>query len=159
MTATEVAAWWGASVASSVLVWDIIKWNMKGSRLNISASPNMESFGGDFGVENDQTYIIITVSNRGDRKTTLTHVVGYYYKNRLQKLRNKHKKAFLVTSAAFAKPIPLILDVGEQWTGGIIQEPELEDLSRKGYLYCGVFHSSSKKPILVRVVINAIPAT
>ena len=55
---------------------------------------------------------------------------------------------------ALALPLPHILEAGERWLGGIEQNDKVEEMSRNGYLYCGVYHSCGKKPVLQRVVIT-----
>jgi hypothetical protein len=37
----------------------------------------------------------------------------------------------------------------------IVQSPELEVMSREGYLYVGVYHSTGKRPQVHRLVIHA----
>ena len=46
MEASEIAAWWGATIATLVLLWDIFKWKRAGPVVTISASPNMTIVGG-----------------------------------------------------------------------------------------------------------------
>ena len=159
MSATEIAAWWGAVIATLVLAWDFFKWKMSGPIINVSASPNMKTFGGIPDGLEDKTFVVVEVTNTGDRKTTLTHLVGFQYKSLLQKVRKKQDKSFIVANPALSQPIPHILEPGERWMGGIEQNEELEKMSREGYLYCGVYHSSGKKPVLQRVVINKVNAT
>ena len=45
MEITEIAAWWGAIIATLVLLWDMYKWERSGPIINVSASPNMQPFG------------------------------------------------------------------------------------------------------------------
>lgn len=44
MKLTEIAAWWGAFIATLLLFWDIYKWKRSGPIINVSASPNMKLF-------------------------------------------------------------------------------------------------------------------
>jgi hypothetical protein len=45
MTSTEIAAWWGAIIASIVLLWDIYKWKTRGPKLVMRLSPNIQVWG------------------------------------------------------------------------------------------------------------------
>jgi hypothetical protein len=76
-----------------------------------------------------------------------------------QKLRRKEDESFIVANPAPSQPPPHILGPGERWLGSIEQNEELEEMSRSGYLFCGVYHSSGKKPVLQRVVIKKSNAT
>ncbi|MBI9086698.1 MAG: hypothetical protein JEZ11_24085 [Desulfobacterales bacterium] len=154
MNATEIAAWWGALIATMVLVWDVYKWKRIGPIINVSASPDMQTYGGISDGEDDKEFVAVEVTNTGDRKTTLTHLVGFQYANRFQRLLKKRNEAFIVTNPAFSTTLPYVLDPGERWVGGIEQNKNLEDLSRNGFLYCGVYHSSGKKPVLQRVIVR-----
>jgi len=152
MKVTEIAAWWGAVIASLVLAWDIYKWKRSGPFINVSASPNMKIFGSVPGGNENKTYVVVEVTNIGNQKTTLTHLVSFHYSTLLRKIRKKHDKCFFVPTPALSQPLPHILDAGERWLGAIEQNEELEEFSRNGYLLCGVCHSSGKKAILQRVV-------
>ena len=159
MNATELAAWWGAVIATLVFVWDVYKWKMAGSIINVSVSPNMQTFGGISNGLEETTFIVVEVTNTGDRKTTLTHLIGVHYTSMFNRLRKKQNKTFIVVIPVLSTPLPHVLEPGERWLGGIEQNQELEEMSRSGYLYCGVFHSSSKQPILQRVVVQNAKST
>ncbi len=156
MNATEIAAWWGASIATMVLIWDVFKWIRTGPIINVFASPDMQTHGSISDGTHDKTFVTVEVTNTGDRKTTLTHLVGFHYANRFQWLRNKKNKTFIVANPAFSAVLPHVLEPGERWLGGIEQNEELDDISRNGYLYCGVYHSGGKKAVLQRVIVRDI---
>jgi hypothetical protein len=97
----------------------------------------------------------VEASNVGQAKTTITHVVGFHYTSPAHKfLLRKPLKSIVVLDP---KPgaVPHELDVGERWLGMMEQNEEIEELSRNGALYVGVFHSSGKRPKLQRVIILA----
>lgn len=154
MTATEAAAWWGAVIASIVLIWDIYKWKHSGARLIVRASPDMETFGGLPDDSTGKKFVLIEVVNIGDRKTTITHLVGYYYSSFFKRLFKKRDKNFFVGAPAYAKPLPYVLDAGEQWTGAVIQNEEMKEMGGKGYLFWGVNHSTGKKGVFTRIKIK-----
>lgn len=154
MNATTLAAWWGALVATVVLAWDVYKWKKSGPIINVTTSPNMQMYKGVEIKPNNETFLVVEVTNIGDRKTTLTHLVGLHYKSMFQRLRNKTEQAFFVLNPAMTTPLPYVLEPGERWVGGIAQTDDLEEMCRRGYFYCGVYHSGSKRPALQRVTIQ-----
>ncbi|WP_157214682.1 hypothetical protein [Polaromonas sp. CF318] len=40
MNSTEIVAWWGAVIATTVLTWDVVKWLRSGARLRMKVKPN-----------------------------------------------------------------------------------------------------------------------
>ncbi len=154
MSASQIAAWWGAIIATLVLGWDVFKWKQTGRpRLRLTASPGMKPSGSVPNVDPNKTYIAIEVVNVGDRKTELTHVTGIYYRSRLQRLRGRNERAFFVVNPAFSTQFPCFLEPGQRWLGGLEQTADLEESSRAGLFYCGIIHSASKKPLTTRVVV------
>jgi hypothetical protein len=152
---TNIAAWWGAVVATFVIIWDIYKWKHSRSIINITASPNMTTFGEIPDHPRDKKYISVEVTNTGAQKTTITHLLSSHYKSLIFKLIKKTDKNYVVLTPAFLAPkLPHILEPGERWLGGIEQNDELEKLSRNGFLYCGICHSNSKKSVMQRVIIH-----
>lgn len=133
----------------------IYKYRRSGSIINIHASPNMQMLGKIPNSLKSKKYITVEVTNIGARNTTLTHLIMFHYKSLFRKIRKKKdKNIFIPEPALFPPPLPHILKTGERWLGGIEQTNELEEMSRNGYLYCGVYHSSEKKPIVQRVIIH-----
>jgi len=45
MKVTDLANWWGAFIATLVLVWDMYKWKRSGPIINVSASPGIKTVG------------------------------------------------------------------------------------------------------------------
>jgi hypothetical protein len=155
MSASDIAAWWGAGIATLVLVWDIFKWKQTGPRLRLSVLPNMNVTGSVPNADPTKTYVLVEVVNIGDKKTELTYLVGLYYKSRLQRIRGKSDQNFAVINPAFSTKFPCFVVPGERWVGGIEQTQDLEEMSRTGFLYFGVFHSAGKKALTKRVVVSA----
>lgn len=152
MSFNAIVAWWGAIVATLVLIWDVYKWKRSGLLLRVTARPNMRSMD-----ENSEgVYIFVEVSNIGDKSTTLTHLVGVCYKSRLAVFLRKPNYSFFVPNAMSTKTLPFLLIPGDRWMGGIDQRNLEKGFKEKGikkisYLYCGVNDSSKSKPTLVRV--------
>ena len=156
MTGTEIAAWWGAVLATLVLAWDIYKYKRTGPIIRVSASKNMQTFGSYPDETTGKLYVVVNASNSGDRSTTITHLVGYHYKSIWARIRRKSDNAFFVPTQGTGRPLPHVLPPGEEWLGMIEQEDRLVDWSQNGYLYCGVHHSSADKPVLQRVIIDEV---
>ena len=147
--AQAIAAWWGAILATIVFVWEIYKWLRSGPRLVINVAPNMQ-LALQAGVE-DRLHIAITVSNVGDATTTITHLFGCAYKNRLASLRNKRCKT-LIYSPSLTVNYPTTLEPGKTWTAWIPQAEALDSLKPSRYIKIGVLHSMSKRPAFSSIV-------
>ncbi|MBM2837537.1 MAG: hypothetical protein HW415_162 [Deltaproteobacteria bacterium] len=141
MNATDAAAWWGAITATLVFVWDIYKWIKSGSNLRITASPNMQLLYNEIPKTTDPKYVFVEVSNTGDKRTTITNLVGVCYQSFWGWLFwRKPDINFIVPTHALAKPLPYVLEPGERWSG----------MGTRRF-YCGVCHSNKAKADLVRV--------
>ena len=151
MSASDWAAWWGAVIATGVLVWDVYKWRKSSSNVRVSASANMRTLAG--GQLKDDKNIVVEVANNGDKTTTLTHLVVAHYANWLERIRKKPSTQGLVPNPT-GQSIPFELAPGKRWTGLIDQKDLEEKISEMRHLYCGVYHTASKKPKMVRVKVK-----
>lgn len=152
MSSTDAAAWWGAIVASMILIWDVYKWIKSGTALRLNAVPDKQLLYDEIPKPTDTKYINVDVSNTGDKKTTVTHLVGVCHTSLWRWLfRRKPDINFFVPTPGFAKPLPYVLQPGEKWSGTIEQTKQLEDWMKTGRFYCGVNHSNKSKAQLVRV--------
>ena len=132
---------YAAVLSTIVFIWNVFVWWRTGPRLKVSASSNMKMFGP--GARDNSTYIVANVSNVGTQQTTITHVIGFAYRNRWDRIRNKPAEAFVVNDAMPAYPIPYVLMA--------LQTEKVEKLSRNGLLYVGIIHSFRHLPLLARV--------
>ena len=151
---TSFVAWWGAVVATLVFLWDIYKWLRSGANIVVSARPNMQTFGGLTQSLKDTSYVVVEAVNKGNKKTTITHLIGCHYPSLIKKLLKKQSTAFFVANTGPSQPLPHVLEPGERWLGIIEQNEKLEKMARNGYLYCGINHSLKTKPVLQRVRIG-----
>ena len=152
MSATVIVAWWGAVLSTIVFCWDIYKWRSAGARFRISASSNMMMIGGGIPDRDDRHFVVLTVSNIGSKKTTITHMVGFHYANRWQRLRKKPSTNFVVSAPSDGQPIPYGLEPGARWMGMMDQGDKVIKMSRKGLLFVGIYHSIAETPLLVQVL-------
>lgn len=141
-------AFYAAIVATAVAAWDIAKWKMQGPRLRVRIRGDMREVNRDgrWGVP----YVVIDITNRGDRATTVTHLILNQYANDWQAFANPKSTLYqgVVPRPENAKPLPFLLAPGEQWTGMILQSPPLEKMAREGYLLIGVNHTHSEKAVM-----------
>lgn len=154
LTLTAIAAWWGATIATLVFLWDIYKWNQAGARVPLTVSPNMERMGVMPNWEGpNQTLVAVEAVNMGSKKTTITHMFACYFPNLWARLRRKSTRTLFVALPGGNQPLPHELEPGARWVGAMVQDQELEELSRNGYLYVGIHHSMAKKGLLARLII------
>jgi hypothetical protein len=156
ITPTTVAAWWGATTATLVFLWDIYKWRQGGARIRLTVSPNMQHMGVIANwIDPNQTLVAVEAVNVGNKKTTVTHLFASYFPNRWARIRRKSTRTLFVGLPDGNQPLPFELDPGARWIGAMLQNQELEELSRSGLLYVGIHHSMATGGVLVRLVIPA----
>jgi len=146
---TTAVAWWGAIIATMVFVWDIYKWANRGPRLEYDVKTNMKTFGDQ--TREGMTFITVRVSNTGDGSTTIENMGFLHYHNWILRLARKPSFAAVVTNAGAPGPIPYEIKPGGIWDGMAQQDEDLVLKANKGRLYCSIYHSGSKKPIMRRV--------
>lgn len=142
-TIITILAVWGAVVATSVAVWDVIKFRReKRAQLTIFAT------GGMIIVQDpsDEKYISVIVTNIGSRPTTLQQLTYRYFKVKPSSFKEQpdERGVFnLFTPLPMQKvaPLPKKLDVGEVWREIVIQSVEIERMVKEGYFYIEMEHS------------------
>ena len=140
---------YAALVATLVFAWNIYVWRHSGPRLNVTASMNMLIIGG-YGEDEDKMFLIVRATNVGGKKTTITNVLIFSYKNLWEYSRNKPSFTAIFNNTEPAFPLPYVLDVGHNFMNKADQA-ELTARIRDTYFYAGVQHSFSEKPVMVRV--------
>jgi len=155
MSISEVAAWWGAVVASIVLIWDIYKWKTDGPKLNMLVTPNMKCMG-DPSRENI-TWVFATITNVGSRPTTIKSIGMWYYKNKFNYFRNKVEFAAIFPNPNDQFRLPYVLKPGEEWVGLVPQDRLYEDIEDKsGCMTIWLSHSHSSKAIRRKLILPSI---
>jgi hypothetical protein len=145
----SLVAIYAAIVATVSILWQIWGWFRSGPRLRVRASADMQVMGG-YNKE-DRKYTVVNVTNVGTAKTTITNVVMFAYKNLLNKILNRPNKTFVVNHDVAGYQIPYMIDAGCTFMSMMMQNDDMESLSRTSMLYMGVIHSLSAKPVLARV--------
>jgi hypothetical protein len=152
LLSTEVVAWWGAVIATLVLIWDVYKWKTSGPRIKFSASPDMEIIGDPQKQKEGKTYITVKAINIGGRPTTITKVGIIHYKSQFNRLIKKSDKKAIIIDTGLPYQLPYVLQPGAVWDGFIPQE-NVEGMSTYGQLYCVLFYSNKKRPKTARIKI------
>jgi hypothetical protein len=148
--ATTAVAVYAAVVSTLVLAWDFVKWRMSGPRLRIILHmPVMLSGNGQ---DESIPYLAVTVTNVGDRPTTLNRFGAMVYKNDWLALvqRNRPECSLFFPGMPTAKRLPLVLEPGQQWQNFVVQSDLMTFASGK-YLMISIFHSHSAMPALQHV--------
>ena len=134
---TEVAAWWGAILATIVFVWDVVKWRLAGPRLRLTIRTSMKAV--NVPEYQGKIVLIADVANYGDRPTTITHLVFFYYRSMWNRLRKRADQNMVIPTPNTSQPIPFELRPGNSWSGIAIQDETveknqtLEEMAREGY--------------------------
>ena len=114
---TMIVAWWGAVLATIVLLWDVFKWRRTGPRIRMSVRPNSTIYS-DPELEG-KTLILVSATNVGDRPTTLESLRYIWYPNWCNRLMQKSEKKWYVKNPGLANSFPYKLEVGERWDGRV----------------------------------------
>jgi len=149
MNISDIAAWWGAALASLVFGWDIYKWKTSGSRLAVKAVPNMQLVGDP----DRKKSIFVEVVNRGDKLTTITHMAFYSYSSFWHRLFRRRKSQGLVPNPGGGAGLPFELDPGKRWTGMVDQQSVLSE-SKGGMVFVAIIHSGSRREVLRRLSLH-----
>ena len=147
-TWTDIAAWWGAGLATLVLVWDVFKWVRTGPRIIMRALPNMTQFPSVPGTPDKN--IFVEISNNGDASTTLKGLGVFHYDSFSKWVFRKASCQGVVNVPNPNFPLPRPLEPGTMWQGFLDQEP-LMDMLKSGWLYVWCDCTHSKRFIRVRV--------
>lgn len=154
---TLFIALWGAILSTVVFLWDIYKWRTAGPKLRFVMQAYMEPV--NWPEHDGKRFITFTVTNYGDRPTTITDLGYFYYRNRRWISRKTPPdKCALVVGPSPAQPLPFELKPGTRWIGMTFQTPDIEQLSREGKLFFLLHHSHSEKPVKRRLIIHPLPS-
>ena len=152
---TLILAAYGAVVSTFVLGWDVCKWLYTGPKIDLTVGANRKLIGG--GIQDHQTYIVVTAVNVGDQPTTITNLGGMYFDSWWTALvtRRNAKGTFIVSDPAKAQRIPYRFEIGDQWVGLVVQTEELFEWARNGYLYLVLYTANKGYGYRVRLKINS----
>lgn len=149
---TKIVAWWGAILSTIVFLWDIYKHKTAGPKLRFTVQANMETV--NMPMYDGKTLIIATVTNHGDRPTTITNIGYQYYEGRRFLRKRVPDRGAVIPAPSVVHPLPFELRPGAVWTGIAIQDPEIEKWATNGILDMFLSHSHTDKALRQRVVIK-----
>jgi hypothetical protein len=135
------------------------RWLDEGVKLSMSVMAEAKLFGDEPPDEN--TYLAITVTNRGTAATTITHMVLYNYPDRLSLFLSKcppsvrgwfkkHRPATFIVNTVRMPP-PHVLEPGRTWHGMAVHTPDMAKMMKDRRLFVGVIGSHSNRPFFRRV--------
>ena len=149
-------AGYAAAISTFVLGWDAYKWLDSGPKVRITASTGMKQVGG--GRTDQNTYILVTAVNWGDRASTITNM-GFLYYDRWWKAYGpggRPTRSFIITTPSQAQVIPFRFEAGAQWMGMAEQTDEVEQMIRAGYLFVLLYYSTGGKGVRKLLRVNGL---
>lgn len=147
-----------ASVVSTVAVSiNVRNWMSSGVRLNLSLMTDAMTIGGVPGT-GESGLTLLTVDNRGDASTMLTHMIMLemprlqWIKYRLH-LKYRPKQSYLIPNPQVSGPsnIPSDLEPGKRWIGAMRPRPDLNIHVQNGSHCTGVIVNTRNRPYLIRI--------
>ena len=129
----------------------------EGVKLSVTIMANAKLVGG---IQDENTYLSVIVTNRGSAPTTVTHMVLFNYPNQLalyapRRLARWMKwirpQTFFIANTGQPGPIPYFLEPGKNWFGMATYTPDLVQMIQGGRLYVGIIGSHSDKTLFKRV--------
>ncbi|MBU1882355.1 hypothetical protein KKA08_09975 [bacterium] len=149
MSISDIAAWWGAIIASFVLIWDIFKWRKSGPKIIATARRGWKTF--NIPQTEGHKLIHVTATNTGDRATTLT-VMGLHWYPEGSTLADKTKRqTYVVMGIQGFDKIPQKIEPGDVWTNVIIEHEKIAPLLTKGMLVVALGFSHVEDDVLVGI--------
>lgn len=154
--ASAIAAWWGASIATVVLLWDAYKWKRAGAVVLLRVKGDMRRLEGT--EPTPGLWLMFTAANVGDRPTTLENLHLDFYRNWWQRVRNRPDQSYLIKNPGLTEKFPCKLEPGATWTGICKQNAQATELVRDGYVKCCLHHSSAGRPVTCPVRLRPVEA-
>jgi hypothetical protein len=146
MSASDVAAWWGAVVATLLFLWELYKWFVSGPKVRLQILPDMiiQSHPAPVKDQAGKKLIAVRAVNVGDAPTTLSNMGISYYGNWVEVLTRKPRKSFVVFLSGTPHQLPFLLQPGDVWDGVAEQNAEMEGLAKKGRLIVEIYQADGR---------------
>jgi hypothetical protein len=145
VTPTDLAAWYGAAIATISVGWNIHAWRKTKGQIIVDVQPNMKILAWDGSITGGQ--VSVTATNAGDLPEEITHVMGFVYKSWLHQFFQSRSANFVVDMSDL---IPHVIEPGRQ-SHFTIPEKNLIKFAREARLYLGVKIATRREPFLVRL--------
>lgn len=141
---------YAAVVGTGALFLEVRRWFESRPRLVVSVAPGMATF--NIPETEDNTYVIVTVANRGAFATTVTHLGLLGYPSWWRRLWRKHTRAtFVNCTIPGSIPLPHMLGPGAKWEGMILENDDLRDWAESDRVYVVIYASHSDRGALLRL--------
>lgn len=142
---TLVIAGWGAVLSTLVAIW---QWRHSGPRLSIKLFRNA----GLLDAVEEEPRVLMMISNRGNKPTTITQINYLYSKSWISSLLHPSKVVHInLAETFFLHLLPSKLEVGDPWQCPLPTSQTTMKRIREGYFLAVVYHSHSDKGIRVRL--------
>jgi hypothetical protein len=159
MTSWEVwVAVYAAIVATAALALEVRRWVETHPKLVISVMPRGTIVNAQG--PSEEKYLFVTVLNRGNSPTTITHFELFEFKNWMHRWRFCPNEHIFISDLRFPGTranIPFLIPPGGTWQGAAPHEPSLSELMQSRRLYVGIRASHSNRPVLARVPCPSTP--
>ena len=95
-------------------------------------------------------FLSVTVQNVGTAATTLTNLTLQVYDSKWKRKRREASSNYVVVNYQ-GPALPCKLEVGGEWRALMPQDERFNELLTSDKLWCGVWHSFSKRPVEFKV--------
>lgn len=143
MTATDLIAILALVIAAATFALQVKQWFDSGPKLHLSVMADAVMFPSDDG----RPKLALTVTNRGNEPTQITHMIVFSYQSRWKKLQRKSDTSGIVNSPS----IPHFLEAKRYWMGTMYYDDKTSAARAKGNLYVGIYATHSEREMLIRV--------
>lgn len=141
---TAIAAWWGMSLSTASVAWQVIQWR-KQVPLSIATFPDTPAQSTSPGVS-DKNVVLIHVTNVGSQAVSLRGLYVRHFPSWPALLLGKHTAQGMVRTGKSMEPLPRRLKPGEFWEGWLQQDEDVDAWLNQGHLVLEAVHSLSSRP-------------
>jgi len=135
---TELAAWWGAIMATCLLAWEIYKHKSAGDGISVELQPQGRA-------------ICVRAANHGRGTVTIRSLGVKYYSSAWALMRNKCAREGIIAKPSITHPLPYQLAPGDSWLGLIEQDDDMRRMAANAYLMCDLLLADRARPIRRRI--------
>lgn len=135
---TELAAWWGAIIATCLLAWEIYKHTSATRSISVELQPQGKG-------------ICVRAANHGHGTVTIRSLGVKYYPGIWALIRNKCAREGIIAKPSITHSLPYRLAPGDTWLGLIEQDEDMRSMAANAYLMCDLFLADRAKPIRRRI--------
>jgi len=135
---TELAAWWGAIIATCLLAWEIYKHTSATRSISVELQPQGKA-------------ICVRAANHGHGTVTIRSLGVKYYPGIWALIRNQCTREGVIAKPSITHPLPYQLAPGDTWLGLIEQDEDMCTMAANAYLMCDLFLADRARPIRRRI--------